>query len=162
MDLGCIVGLVVVFGGLIIPIIWKPFADCSQHKPRAISVIPDPLKAPAPIKPPLTRRKIVEIETEGKRFLDRHAEAAIKSRRVVWIKYCDEKGETSERKVNIYCSHWGKFHGFCHQANDERTFRRDRVQGWKMLEDIFEWDPQRAERLRMRTMPGYWSDISFK
>ena len=86
-------------------------------------------------------------ETAGNIFSDSNAENAIKSRGRVWIKYVNEHGETSERKVDIYYSKYGYFHGWCNLRNEPRTFKLSNVGGWKLLDENFEWNEDIANRI---------------
>lgn len=65
-----------------------------------------------------------------------------KKRQRVWIKYEDAGGGESSRKIEIYNAQDDDFiFAWCCLKNEPRTFRRDRIKAWKVLDETFEFNP---------------------
>jgi predicted DNA-binding transcriptional regulator YafY len=80
---------------------------------------------------------------------------AVQEKRKVFVKYRDLAEQSSERILRpLGCFYWGKvwtLSAWCERRNDFRTFRVDRVEKVKALEERFRDEPGRtlADLLRM-------------
>ena len=101
------------------------------------------------------------IKMSGTEFYDTYAENAIKLKKRVWIKYEDHNCNITERKVDIYFSKYGDFHGWDYLRNEARTFKIDRVREWKILDETYEWDKNIAAYLEQEKTRGITSKKSY-
>ena len=71
---------------------------------------------------------------------------AMKENRVMSILYEDAKGRQTKREIEIYPSNNKRYIlAFCRLVNEPRTFRRDRILMWEVLEKRFTYNPHVAE-----------------
>lgn len=72
-------------------------------------------------------------------------EQACQQRQRVWIRYATPSKPISEREVDPYVLHFSRSNpymtGWCHQRQEPRWFRVDRIQAIQLLEQHFEIDP---------------------
>ena len=72
---------------------------------------------------------------------DIERQAANEHRRV-WIDYEDNYGDETERKIEIYNAQDDQYvFAWCCLRKGPRTFRRDRIKRWKILDEQFGFDP---------------------
>lgn len=95
--------------------------------------------------PPSTRRQILQTETVPVPYreltFDIERQAAQEHHRV-WINYEDSQGDDTERKIEIYNPQDDDYlFAWCCLRKGPRTFRRDRIKRWKILDEQFEFDP---------------------
>ena len=68
---------------------------------------------------------------------------AADERLILWMRYVDAQGKLTERTVHIYAPEDDDyFFGWCNRAQAPRTFRCDRIQAWKLLDERFRYDPR--------------------
>lgn len=72
-------------------------------------------------------------------------EQACQHKQRVWIRYATPGKPISERQVDPYVLHFSRSNpymtGWCHQRQEPRWFRVDRIQAIKLLDQRFEIDP---------------------
>ncbi|WP_448527312.1 helix-turn-helix transcriptional regulator [Parathermosynechococcus lividus] len=72
-------------------------------------------------------------------------EQACKRKRRVWMRYATPGKPVSEREVDPYILHFSRSNpyltGWCHQRQELRWFRVDRIQAIQLLDQQFEVDP---------------------
>jgi predicted DNA-binding transcriptional regulator YafY len=71
-------------------------------------------------------------------FLPRYARQAAREHRLMWIKYREPTGQVIESTVEIYHTTWsGHIRGWCHPQRCRRTFRKDSILSWQLLNEQF-------------------------
>lgn len=71
--------------------------------------------------------------------VERHAAQAHQR---IWISYEDSYGDDSERKIEIYNPQDDDYiFAWCCLRKGPRTFRRDRIKRWKILDEQFDFNP---------------------
>ena len=71
-------------------------------------------------------------------FLQRYARQAAQEHRRVWVKYREPNGQVIESTVEIYPAIWSRhIRGWCQPQRCRRTFRRDRILAWQLMDEQF-------------------------
>jgi predicted DNA-binding transcriptional regulator YafY len=72
-------------------------------------------------------------------------EQACQHKQRVWMRYATPGKPISERQIDPYVLHFSRSNpyvtGWCHQRQEPRWFRVDRIQAIKLLDETFEIDP---------------------
>lgn len=130
--------LVIIVVGLGV-LVWKMFYDIVSWRKSSSK------KKPAPFvdHPGRSGRPRSEPDRASSRefTFDLERQAAAEHRRV-WIDYEDNYGDETERKIEIYNAQDDEhLFAWCCLRQGPRTFRRDRIKCWKVLNEQFDFNP---------------------
>lgn len=80
--------------------------------------------------------------TETREITYREELSIAKARKRLWIRYQDGGGGESSRKIEIYNAQEDDYiFAWCCLKQEPRTFRKDRIKAWKILDEQFEYNP---------------------